>query len=84
MATHLQVQHGVFRGEMKYLPSPRPPYEAGTYHILFPWAACDIYCPVVVLPGRETSCSTLWVHFVYRRVQDTVVILEEWSQPLPR
>ena len=38
---------------------------------------------MVGYPGRATSRSALQVHFVHCHVWDTVVILEEGSQPLP-
>ena len=40
--------------------------------------------PVRCYPGRATIRSTLRVHSLHRHLQDTVVILEEGSHPLPR
>ena len=44
----------------------------------------SLACPVGGYPGRLTSRIALQIHFMHRHVQDTVVILEEGSHPLPR
>ena len=51
---------------------------------MFPWGERGIAFPVGVFPGRATSSISLRVKFVKHHVQDTVVILEEGSNPLLR
>ena len=42
-----------------------------------------IQCGWGGFPGRATTWSTLWVHFVRCHVQDTLEVLEEGSHPHP-
>ena len=69
-------------GDLKDTPL-HPLDERRTYRISFPWTACDIAFPVGVCPGRSSSWSALWVHFVHLHMQDTLVVLVEGNYPLP-
>ena len=50
----------------------------------FPSKGGPRWCPVEGCPGALATRTAMWVHFVYRHVQDTVVMLEEGNLPLPR
>ena len=38
-------------------------------------------CPVEGFPGRSSSQTALWFHFVHFHVRNTTVVLEEGNQP---
>ena len=60
-----------------------PPDESSTYRLSFLQGDLNITCLVGGCPGRETIRITLRVHFMHHNVQNTVVILEEGTHPLP-
>ena len=64
-------------------PTPHSPYKDKTYRISNLWAARGIACLIKGCPGRKTIRSALRVLSVRRYVQDTLVILEDGSHPVP-
>ena len=79
LTSHRQVQHVVVQGNLR-----DPPLKLRrTYGLSLPRKVCGITCLVGGCPGRATTWSTLWVHFVRCHVQDTLEVLEEGSHPHP-
>ena len=60
--------------------SSPPPEEAHHYQVSFPKTLNAIQCLVEGGRGQAMSWTNIWVHFVHRHVQDTLVILEEGNQ----
>ena len=85
LAVHLQTQHGVSRGragqkdkEGGGVDNPR------TFWVTFPAKSGPRPCLVEGCSGREEMQIAMRIHFLHRHVQDTVVIVEEFSLPHPR
>ena len=57
--------------------------ETRTYHMEFPAKGGPRSCPLEGFPGRAATRTAMRVHFLYRHVLDTVVILEEGNLPHP-
>ena len=82
---HRQSKQGVGRGDQGRAPPPPPsPGEAQTYRVSFPKRLSRLRCPVERCLGGVLSRTNLWIYFLHRHVQDTIVILEEGTQPYPR
>ena len=65
-------------------PLPHHPKEYHNYHFPFTKTLDKIWCPVEGCWGWVTIRTNLWVYFVHRHVQDTLVILEEGKRPHPQ
>ena len=52
--------------------------------VSFPKRMLRLRCPVEECLGGASNRANPWVHFVHRRMWDTIVILEEENQPYPR
>ena len=64
-----------------------PPIQKGggrTYRMSFPTKGGTRRCPVEGCLGALATRTEMWVHFVHRNVQDTVVMMEEGNLPHPR
>ena len=81
LAAHRQSQHGIGRGP-QWEEKP-PPTDPQTYQVSFPKTAELAECPVKIYRGWETRRNNIWIHFVYRLVRDTIIILEEVNRPHP-
>ena len=82
MAGHMRTQHGwVMEGRRSWAPTP-PCEEPQTYRMAFLNAGGPQNCEDC--PGRDAIRTAMRVHFLHRRVQDTVIILEEGNIPHPR
>ena len=82
---HRQNQHGVEKGGS----GQEGDKEGGgnkprTFRTVFPEIAGLMPCPVKGFIGKAVTWTAMWVHFWYRHVRDTVVILEEGNLPHPR
>ena len=55
-----------------------PPFtlDPRLYRVYFPRAAVSTGFLVEGCEGQATIHTNLWIHFLYRHVQDTIVILE--------
>ena len=70
-------RHDGSGGTPKQMGGPR------TYKMSFPEKEVPRRCPVTGCPGDLATWTVMWVHFIHRHVQNTVVMLEEGSLPLP-
>ena len=78
---HLLTQHGMIEDPTNWLDAPgRQP---AAYRVSHPTGSRR-KCPVDGCPGVSNSRDALRRHFLYRHPQDSLVILEEGSHPLPR
>ena len=73
-----------WRGETGGGNPPPHPMEAQTYRVYFPKHVSRLQCPVAGCLGGASIRTSLWIQFVYRHVQYTIVILEEVIRPYPR
>ena len=84
LMTHRQTQHSVAKGglgsegyEVDGGDKPR------AYSMVFPMRAGTRPCPVEGCSCRALMRTAMMVHFWYRHVRDTMVILEEGNLPHP-
>ena len=78
---HCQDYHGNYQPPQWTAPMTTP--DPRLYRVSLPRAARSIGCPVGSCEGRATTRTNLQIHFVYRHVRDTVVIMEEVNHPYP-
>ena len=85
LVAHRQTQHGMEKRGL----GQEGDEEAGgdkprTYMMDFPAKAGPNPCPVEGCSGRASTGTEMRMHFCYRHVRDTVVILKEGNLPHPR
>ena len=61
-----------------------PGGEYQTYRVSLPKHMLRLRCPVEGCMGGASNRTNLRVHFSYRHVRDTIVILEEGNRPYPQ
>ena len=88
LVTYRQTHHGVDKGGLVSEGGKADGSDRGngprTYRMEFPVRAVPRPCPVEGCSGQASTWTTMSVHFWYRHVRDTVVILEEGNLPHPR
>ena len=83
LTSHLMTQHGgVTETQWMFITLAA---EAGpqTFRMTFPSKGVPWSCPVEGCPGGAAIRTAMPVHFLYRHVLDTVVVLEEVNLPHP-
>ena len=81
LANHRLRVHGLVTVANDNVAPPLPPI---AYQVSFPATLRNRLCPVEGCNARPTCRESLRRHFVYRHFADTICILEEGSQPLPK
>ena len=79
---HLRSIHG--EDPMETTLAYKPTLPPQTYRISFPRTSARRDCPVPGCIGGGTTHANLRYHFMMRHPTDTLCILEEGSQPLPK
>ena len=80
---HMQVQHGEAM-DMEEGKADEPARQPADYRVSFPRFLTKIACPVEGCPGAASSRGNLRGHFARRHPQDSLTILEEGNNPLPK
>ena len=81
---HIQTQYGkASEGSCSWEATVHRE-EPRTYRIAFLIARGTRNCPVKGCPGQAATRTAVRVHFFYRHVRDTVIILEEGNLPRPQ
>ena len=76
-----QSQNGIGRGpQWENIPLPADPL---INRASLPNMVGSVGCPVKGCRGRVTGRTNLRIHFVYRHMQDMIVIMEEGNFPHP-
>ena len=83
MSSHLMTRH-VKAATRRHLWAPQTNGGPRTYKMHFPAKGGRRRCLAERCPGVLETRAAMRVHFVYRHVHNTVVILEEGNLPLPR
>ena len=84
MAGHQMTQYWQATEVQQNWKTLAPGEEPRTYRMAFPAKVGLQSCPVKGCPGRAATRMVMRVHFLYRNILETVVILEEQNLPHPR
>ena len=78
---HMQTQHGREADGILSWESMSPGEEPCAYRMVFMTSGGQWNCPIEVCLGQAGTSIEMRVHFFYRHVRDTVIILEEGNLP---
>jgi hypothetical protein len=81
LSNHLLRLHGKQLRIMELSNSPHisPPLK---YQVSFPLYCQSIACPVEGCTGKASTRANLWSHFMYKHLEDDIVMMEEGALPI--
>ena len=82
MVSHLKTHH-IWWEQARPLSQPLSLLMPNEYGSAFLRMATSINLPVEGFPVRATSCTNLWIHFMCRYLEDTVMVLNKDPDPHP-